>query len=253
VTPLEGTERAVSDLKVERKQTLSREDAARLVAALAEGMSSGGKVTVQLGSSTLELSMAAQVDCELEVAVDGDEIELELELKWSTSGRATAGSSEEESDDTDAGEDEADSAESAETEAPEDAALEDEASVDEAAHDEAAEDDTSEEDTSEEDTSEEDTSEDEAAEPESAPEQSDSPEDAGERVAAAGQGQDRRVPADRAPRPRRARADTAAGRSVSNGVDTAAVRAWAAANGLSVSPRGRIKEEVLQAYRDAHN
>jgi hypothetical protein len=31
------------------------------------------------------------------------------------------------------------------------------------------------------------------------------------------------------------------------------VRAWAAANGLSVSPRGRIKDEVLQAYRDARN
>jgi hypothetical protein len=36
-------------------------------------------------------------------------------------------------------------------------------------------------------------------------------------------------------------------------VDTAAVRAWAAANGLSVSPRGRIKDEVLQAYRAAGN
>jgi hypothetical protein len=43
------------------------------------------------------------------------------------------------------------------------------------------------------------------------------------------------------------------GKSAFNGVDTAAVRAWAAANGLTVSPRGRIKDEVLQAYRDAGN
>ena len=35
VTLLEGTERAVSDLKVEQKQTLSREEAARLITALA--------------------------------------------------------------------------------------------------------------------------------------------------------------------------------------------------------------------------
>ena len=67
----------MSDLKVEQKQTLSREEAARLITALAEGLSAGGKVTVQMGNSTLELSVAGQVDCELEVAVDGDEIELE--------------------------------------------------------------------------------------------------------------------------------------------------------------------------------
>ena len=38
-----------------------------------------------------------------------------------------------------------------------------------------------------------------------------------------------------------------------NGVDTAALRAWAAANGLTVSPRGRIKDEVLRADREAAN
>jgi hypothetical protein len=31
------------------------------------------------------------------------------------------------------------------------------------------------------------------------------------------------------------------------------VRAWAADNGLSVPPRRRIKDEVIQAYRDAGN
>lgn len=34
-------------------------------------------------------------------------------------------------------------------------------------------------------------------------------------------------------------------------VDTASVRAWAASNGYDVSPRGRIKAEVLEAYRAA--
>jgi len=222
----------VSDVKVEQKQTLSREEAARFIAALAEELSDDGNVTVRLGSSTLELSVASQLDCELEVSVDGDEIELELELKWSTSGRASAGAAEGEAED------------------------------DEAEDDEAEEDDKEEEE------------EDKARQTdrEAEPKEHDSDEDdSGPDASAAGDAQDtggdgdatrpvraespRAAPAGRAPRPRRARrrapADT--GRSASNGVDTAAVRAWAGANGLSVSPRGRIKDEVLQAYRDAGN
>ena len=37
------------------------------------------------------------------------------------------------------------------------------------------------------------------------------------------------------------------------GFDPAAVRAWAAAKGFTVSPRGRIKAEVLEAFRGAGN
>ena len=80
----------MSDVKVQQKQVLSRQEAARFIAALAEGLAEGGKVTVHLGSSTLELSVADRVGYELEVEVDGDQIELELELTWSTSGRASA-------------------------------------------------------------------------------------------------------------------------------------------------------------------
>jgi amphi-Trp domain-containing protein len=46
---------------------LSRQEAARFNAALAKGLGDGGRVTLQLGSSTLELSVASQVDCQLEV------------------------------------------------------------------------------------------------------------------------------------------------------------------------------------------
>jgi hypothetical protein len=38
-----------------------------------------------------------------------------------------------------------------------------------------------------------------------------------------------------------------------NWLITAAVRARAAANGLTVTPRGRIEDEVIQAYRAAGN
>ncbi len=37
----------------------------------------------------------------------------------------------------------------------------------------------------------------------------------------------------------------------SNEVDPKAVRAWAEANGVSISPRGRIKADVLEQYRAA--
>jgi amphi-Trp domain-containing protein len=201
----------VADVKVQQKQSLSRQEAARLIAALAEGLGEDGKVTVQLGNSTLELSMTDQVDWELEVEVDGDEIELELELKWRTSRRAPAEDEleEDQSDETDGreefGGDDSEERESARNTSAEDAAQEGESDED-----------------------------------------------------AAGSGDAESVQAatpDETAGPRRARRSppAAASKSPFNGVDTAAVRAWAAANGLAVSPRGRIKDEVLQAYRDAGN
>lgn len=40
-------------------------------------------------------------------------------------------------------------------------------------------------------------------------------------------------------------------RSSAAEVDNSAVRAWAAENGYEVSPRGRIKSEIIEAYRAA--
>jgi hypothetical protein len=51
---------------------------------------------------------------------------------------------------------------------------------------------------------------------------------------------------------RRGRGPRAANGS-GTGVDPKAVRAWAAAQGIDVSPRGRISSEVLEKYRDAGN
>jgi hypothetical protein len=38
-----------------------------------------------------------------------------------------------------------------------------------------------------------------------------------------------------------------------SGYDPAAVRAWATGNGIDVSPRGRIKADVVERYRAAGN
>ena len=200
----------MSDVKIEQKQSLSREEAARFIAQLAEGLGDDGKVTVRLGSSTLELAVADQLRCELEVEVDGDEIELELELKWSTAGRASAQSTEVESADVPSGEE------------------------DEAAEEDEPEADDSPPDATAEEASDEGES-DEAGPGETESEDTASPEQAVEPVT------------------RRRRASAKADKPAVNGVDTAAVRAWAAANGVSVPPRGRIKDEVIKAYRAAGN
>jgi len=215
----------VSDVKIEQKQVLSRQEAARFIAALAEGLADDGAVTVRLGSSTLELSVASQVDCELEVAVDGDEIELELELKWSVSGRPSVDASPDQSE-----ADELESGESGEEESDEE-----ESEVDEAQADGSQKAPSDEEDTAGADD-EGGASGNEAAGFSKA-----------ESVTTAA------AEASAQPRRGRRKASAANGEPSSNGVDNAAVRAWAAANGVTVSPRGRIKDEVIQAYRAAGN
>lgn len=203
----------LSDVKIEQKQVLGRQEAARFIAALAEGLGDDGRVTVRLGSSTLELSVANQVECELEVAVDGDEIELELELKWSISGRPSVEASQDQSEVDLLEEDEFSDEEPGEARS--------------AGEDEVLE-----------------------APPEEAPPEEAPSEEAPSEEALAGAAA---AEASEPPRRGRRRAAATTGEPSFNGVDNAAVRAWAAANGLAVSPRGRIKDEVIEAYRAAGN
>src|SRR4051812_12538929 len=51
----------------------------------------------------------------------------------------------------------------------------------------------------------------------------------------------------------RRRSTAGAVKPVFTGVDPAAVRAWAKGNGIEVSPRGRLKADVLEAFRAAGN
>jgi hypothetical protein len=53
-----------------------------------------------------------------------------------------------------------------------------------------------------------------------------------------------------------ARKTTKSGKSVTrtrSDVDPATVRAWAAAQGIAVNPRGRLKADVVAQFRDAGN
>ncbi len=79
----------MSDVKVERKVTMSRHEAAEWVADLAKQLQGKGRVTIGLADSTVEMDVPEHLRFEAEIEVDGDEVELEIELKWSTSGAAS--------------------------------------------------------------------------------------------------------------------------------------------------------------------
>ena len=79
----------MSDVEISRTESLTRQEAARLLSALADALGADGKVEVELGASTLKLHVPDQIQCEVEVEVDRDEVELEVELTWSTAPAAT--------------------------------------------------------------------------------------------------------------------------------------------------------------------
>ena len=63
----------------------------------------------------------------------------------------------------------------------------------------------------------------------------------------------RYIPAGRKVSTGRRRSTAVAGKAAFTEVDPAAVRAWAKGNGIEVSPRGRLKAHVVEAYRAAGN
>ena len=76
----------MADVKLERKESLSREEAAQWLSVLSKAFARGGEVTLPVGVATVELHLPDRVRAEFEVKVDGDEVEIELEFTWSTSG-----------------------------------------------------------------------------------------------------------------------------------------------------------------------
>lgn len=75
----------MADVKLERKEALTREEAAQWLSVLSKAFARGGDVTLPLGSGgTVELRLPNRVRAEFEVEVSGDEVEVELEFTWST-------------------------------------------------------------------------------------------------------------------------------------------------------------------------
>lgn len=74
----------MADLKFEQKRSLSRQEAADQLTALADALREGGDAELDLGPGTLGLRVPDDLRSELEVEIGGGEIELEIELKWKT-------------------------------------------------------------------------------------------------------------------------------------------------------------------------
>ena len=73
----------MSDVKIERKESLSRDDAAQLLALLSKAFTAGDHAELPFGPSEVSLHIPDRVRAELEVEVEGDEVEVEVEFKWS--------------------------------------------------------------------------------------------------------------------------------------------------------------------------
>jgi amphi-Trp domain-containing protein len=80
----------VSDLKVERKESLTRAEAGKRLAQFAEALTRGSEVELNWGGTSLELRVGADVRTEFEVKVSGDVIEVEIEMTWSTASESAA-------------------------------------------------------------------------------------------------------------------------------------------------------------------
>jgi amphi-Trp domain-containing protein len=78
----------MSDVKLERKELVSRAEAADLLATLARAFTAGGHTELPFGPGIVTLHIPDSVRAEFEVEVEGDEIELEIEFKWSLAQHA---------------------------------------------------------------------------------------------------------------------------------------------------------------------
>ena len=73
----------MADVEFEHSQSLSRADAAKLLASLSEALGGGEEhAHLRLGDSTVKVRVPEHVRVEVEVEVGSNELELEVELKW---------------------------------------------------------------------------------------------------------------------------------------------------------------------------
>jgi len=77
-----GRSFAMADVKVERKESISREDAVRWLSQLSAAFADGHDAELPFTPATVSIDIPDRVRAELEVEVEGNEVELEIEFKW---------------------------------------------------------------------------------------------------------------------------------------------------------------------------
>ena len=80
----------MSDVKVERKESVSRQDAADWLELLAKAFAEGGHAELRFGPDVVSMRVPDRMRAEFEVEVEGHEVEVELEFKWSTASSDAA-------------------------------------------------------------------------------------------------------------------------------------------------------------------
>jgi amphi-Trp domain-containing protein len=80
----------MSDVKVERKESVSRDEAATWLLLLSKAFITGENGEFPFGPGTVSLHIPDRVRAELEVEVEGDEVEVELEFKWTMARQEAA-------------------------------------------------------------------------------------------------------------------------------------------------------------------
>jgi amphi-Trp domain-containing protein len=78
----------MADVKIERKQRLSRQEAGERLIALGRALAGGSTVEWESGDDSISFAVADEVAWEFELEVDGDGRELEIELTWTTAAPA---------------------------------------------------------------------------------------------------------------------------------------------------------------------
>jgi amphi-Trp domain-containing protein len=76
-------------LKFEKKETLSRKEAAARLREIAQALGAGEEFELKRGGEKIEFDVPNEVTFELEIEMEDGETELEVEIKWSA-GAASA-------------------------------------------------------------------------------------------------------------------------------------------------------------------
>jgi amphi-Trp domain-containing protein len=80
----------MSDVKIEHKVMVSRDEAAAWLSVLSKAFAADGHVELTLGPSDVKVHVPDRLQAELEVEVEGDDVEIELEFTWSRAQLAAA-------------------------------------------------------------------------------------------------------------------------------------------------------------------
>lgn len=76
-------------MRFEKKEHLSREEAAQRLMAIAKALGDGEEFKLSRDGETLEFAVPDKVVLEFELEIDDEEVELEVELKWPTATKSS--------------------------------------------------------------------------------------------------------------------------------------------------------------------